>query len=158
MAGIDRKIPHVCRGGLVHRFSSPFMMYWNSWKETMVVRSQNFMSFFTYLVIFTTGLFAGGNLLVIFTLTLRASLFLAACSSSPYSFIGSQRNSYRSFPMNRRCCCRYTWLPTVSISSFLPVINPYIYRLPEFAGTCLFYPLNYAISLTPLSSCINRSL
>jgi ech hydrogenase subunit B len=66
-------------------------------KETIVVRrSQNFYVFFFFLfMVFTTGLFFTGSdiLLTIFALTL-ADIFLvlgAYKASSPYSFIGAER-------------------------------------------------------------------
>lgn len=66
-------------------------------KENIVVhRSQNFyILFFLVLVIFTGGLFFAGAdlLLVIFALTLAAIFFVLGAykASSPYSFIGAER-------------------------------------------------------------------
>ena len=62
----------------------------------MVRRSQNFyIGFFLVLTIFTGGLFfTGGDLLlVIFAMTLAGIFFVLAGykASSPYSFIGAQR-------------------------------------------------------------------
>ena len=66
-------------------------------KENIVVRrSQNFYIFFFFImVIFTGALFFAGCdlLLVIFALTLAAIFFVMGAfkASSPYSFIGAQR-------------------------------------------------------------------
>ena len=66
-------------------------------KENVVVRrSQNFyIFFFLVLVIFTGALFFAGSdlLLVIFALTLAAIFFVLGAykASSPYSFVGAQR-------------------------------------------------------------------
>ena len=66
-------------------------------KENVVVRrSQNYyIFFFLLLAIFTGGLFFGGAdlLLVIFALTLAAIFFVLGAykASSPYSFIGAER-------------------------------------------------------------------
>ena len=66
-------------------------------KQNIVVhRSQNlYIGFFLLLVIFTGALFFGGSdlLLVIFALTLAAIFFVLGAykASSPYSFIGAER-------------------------------------------------------------------
>jgi formate hydrogenlyase subunit 4 len=66
-------------------------------KQNVVVqRSQNlYIGFFMLLVIFTGALFFGGSdlLLVIFALTLAAIFFVLGAykASSPYSFIGAER-------------------------------------------------------------------
>ena len=98
LSGIDRKITARLQGRVG---PSIFQAFYDVLKllekETLVVRrSQNFyIVFFLILVIFTTGLFAAGAniLLVIFALTLSSVFFVLAGykASSPYSFIGSQR-------------------------------------------------------------------
>lgn len=98
IAGIDRKITARLQGRVGPSVFQPFYDVLKLFeKETMVVRrSQNFYVLFSLiLVIFTTGLFAWGAniLLVIFALTLSSIFFVLGGfkASSPYSFIGSQR-------------------------------------------------------------------
>lgn len=98
MAGIDRKITARLQGRVGPSIFQAFYDVLKLFeKETMVVRrSQNFYIVFSLiLVIFTTGLFAWGAniLLVIFALTLSSIFFVLGGfkASSPYSFIGSQR-------------------------------------------------------------------
>jgi len=98
MAGIDRKITARLQGRVGPSVLQPFYDVLKLFeKETMVVRrSQNFYVYFSLIfVIFTTGLFAWGAnlLLVIFALTLSSIFFVLGGfkASSPYSFIGSQR-------------------------------------------------------------------
>jgi formate hydrogenlyase subunit 4 len=76
----------------------PFYDVWKLWqKENVVVRrSQNYYIFFFLLfVIFTGALFFAGFdlLLVVFALTLASIFFVLAAykTSSPYSFIGAER-------------------------------------------------------------------
>jgi ech hydrogenase subunit B len=98
LSGIDRKITARLQGRVG---PSIFQAFYDVLKlmekETLVVRrSQNFyIAFFFILVIFTSGLFAWGAniLLVIFAFTLSGIFFVLAGykASSPYSFIGSQR-------------------------------------------------------------------
>ena len=87
-----------CRPGRGPPLLQPFYDVIKLWhKENIVVRrSQNFyIFFFLLLVIFTGGLFYAGSdlLLVIFALTLAAIFFVLAAykASSPYSFIGAER-------------------------------------------------------------------
>jgi formate hydrogenlyase subunit 4 len=98
IAEIDRKITARLQGRVGPSVFQPFYDVLKLFeKETMVVRrSQNFYVLFSLiLVIFTTGLFAWGAniLLVIFALTLSSIFFVLGGfkASSPYSFIGSQR-------------------------------------------------------------------
>jgi len=96
--GWDRRISARMQARRGPPILQPFYDVLKLWeKENVVVRrSQNFyIFFFLVLVIFTGALFFAGSdlLLVIFALTLAAIFFvLAACkASSPYSFIGAQR-------------------------------------------------------------------
>jgi ech hydrogenase subunit B len=98
LAGWDRRISARMQARRGPPIFQPFFDVMKLWqKESVVVRrSQNFyIFFFLVLVIFTGALFFAGSdlLLVIFALTLAAIFFvLAACkASSPYSFIGAQR-------------------------------------------------------------------
>ncbi|NLD98868.1 MAG: NADH-quinone oxidoreductase subunit H [Fibrobacter sp.] len=98
LAGIDRKITARLQGRVGPPVFQPFYDVLKLFeKETLVVRrSQNFYIVFSLiLVIFTTGLFAWGAnlLLVIFALTLSSIFFTLGGfkASSPYSFIGSNR-------------------------------------------------------------------
>jgi formate hydrogenlyase subunit 4 len=98
LAGWDRRISARMQARQGPPIFQPFYDVMKLWqKENVVVRrSQNFyIFFFLVLVIFTGALFFAGSdlLLVIFALTLAAIFFvLAACkASSPYSFIGAQR-------------------------------------------------------------------
>jgi formate hydrogenlyase subunit 4 len=98
LSGIDRKITARLQGRVGPPIFQAFFDVLKLFqKETLVVRrSQNFYIVFSLiLVIFTTALFAWGAnlLLVIFALTLSSIFFTLAGykASSPYSFIGSQR-------------------------------------------------------------------
>jgi formate hydrogenlyase subunit 4 len=98
LSGIDRKITARLQGRvgppILQGFYDVLKLFE---KETLVVRkSQNLYVVFSLItVIFTTGLFAWGAnlLLVIFALTISSIFFALAGfkASSPYSFIGSQR-------------------------------------------------------------------
>jgi formate hydrogenlyase subunit 4 len=98
ISGLDRKITARMQGRMGPPIWQPFydvskLMQ----KETMVVRrSQNFYILFFFLFTFFTGalFFTGGDLLlVIFAFTLSEIFFVLAGfkASSPYSFIGAQR-------------------------------------------------------------------
>src|SRR5512140_1346932 len=98
LAGLDRIISARMQSRQGPPILQPFFDVLKLWhKENVVVRrSQNYYIFFFFLfVIFTGALFFGGSdlLLVIFALTLAAIFFvLGACkASSPYSFVGAQR-------------------------------------------------------------------
>jgi len=98
LAGLDRIISARMQARRGPPLLQPFYDVCKLWrKETIVVRrSQNFyILFFLLLMVFTGGLFFAGAdlLLVIFALTLAAIfLVLGACkASSPYSFLGAQR-------------------------------------------------------------------
>jgi len=98
LAGWDRRISARMQSRRGPPIRQPFYDVMKLWqKENLVVRrSQNFYIFFFFLlVIFTGALFFAGSdlLLVIFALTLAAIFFvLGACkASSPYSFVGAQR-------------------------------------------------------------------
>jgi ech hydrogenase subunit B len=98
LAGLDRKISARMQSRLGPPLLQPFYDVLKLWqKENIVVRrSQNFyIFFFLLLVIFTGSLFFAGSdlLLVIFALTLAAIFFVLGAykASSPYSFIGAER-------------------------------------------------------------------
>lgn len=98
LAGIDRKITARMQARIGPPIWQPFFDVLKLLeKENLVVRrSQNFyIIFFLALIIFTGGLFfTGGDLLlVIFAFTLAVIFFVLAGfkASSPYSFIGAQR-------------------------------------------------------------------
>jgi formate hydrogenlyase subunit 4 len=100
VSGLDRKITARMQGRIGPPILQPFYDVAKLFKkENLVVRrSQNmFMTFFVILTIFTGALFfAGGDLLlVIFALTLAGVFFVLGGykSSSPYSFIGAQRET-----------------------------------------------------------------
>ena len=98
LAGIDRKLTARMQGRRGPPILQAFYDVAKLWgKENIVVRrSQSFYVFFFFLfVVFTGALFFCGSdlLLVIFSLTL-ASIFLVLAAykaSSPYSFIGAER-------------------------------------------------------------------
>ena len=98
LAGWDRRISARMQGRQGPPVFQPFYDVLKLWqKENLVVqRSQNhYILLFLVLVIFTGGLFFAGAdlLLVVFALTL-AAIFLvlgAYKASSPYSFIGAER-------------------------------------------------------------------
>lgn len=98
LAGIDRKISARMQGRVGPPVLQPIfdvIKLFN--KENLVVRrSQNFyVTYYMILIIFTGGLFFTGEniLLMIFALTLASVFFVLAGykASSPYSFIGAQR-------------------------------------------------------------------
>jgi formate hydrogenlyase subunit 4 len=98
LAGWDRRISARMQSRQGPPIFQPFYDVLKLWqKESIVVRrSQNFyIFFFLLLVIFTGGLFFAGSdlLLVIFALTLGAIFFVLGAykASSPYSFLGAQR-------------------------------------------------------------------
>jgi len=98
LSGLDRRISARMQARQGPPLLQPLYDVLKLWqKETVVVRrSQNFfIFFFLLLVVFTGALFFAGSdlLLVIFALTLAAIFFvLGACkASSPYSFVGAQR-------------------------------------------------------------------
>ena len=98
LAGWDRRISARMQSRRGPPILQPFYDVWKLWqKENVVVRrSQNYyIFFFLLLVIFTGGLFFGGAdlLLVVFALTLAAIFFVLGAykASSPYSFIGAER-------------------------------------------------------------------
>ncbi len=98
LAGIDRKVSARLQGRWGPPVVQPFYDVAKLWrKENIVVRrSQSFYVYFFFVfTVFTGGLFySGGDLLLtIFALTL-AGIFLvlgAYKASSPYSFLGAQR-------------------------------------------------------------------
>ena len=98
LAGWDRRLSARMQSRLGPPILQPFYDVLKLWrKENVVVRrSQNFyIFFFLLLVIFTGGLFFAGSdlLLVVFALTLAAIFFVLGAykASSPYSFIGAER-------------------------------------------------------------------
>jgi len=98
LTGLDRRISARLQSRQGPPLLQPFYDVFKLWqKENIVVRrSQNFyIFFFLLLVIFTGALFFAGSdfLLVIFALTLAAIFFVLGAykSSSPYSFIGAER-------------------------------------------------------------------
>jgi len=98
LAGIDRKLTARMQGRRGPPIRQAFYDVAKLWgKESIVVRrSQNFYILFFFLfVVFTGALFFCGSdlLLVIFSLTLAGIFFVLAAykASSPYSFIGAER-------------------------------------------------------------------
>jgi ech hydrogenase subunit B len=98
LVGWDRRLSARMQSRQGPPILQPFYDVLKLWqKENVVVRrSQNFfILFFLLLVIFTGALFFAGSdlLLVIFALTLGAIFFVLAAykASSPYSFIGAER-------------------------------------------------------------------
>ena len=98
LAGWDRRISARMQSRQGPPIFQPFFDVLKLWKKENVVvrRSQNYyIFFFLLLVIFTGGLFFAGAdlLLVIFALTLAAIFFVLGAykASSPYSFIGAER-------------------------------------------------------------------
>lgn len=98
LAGIDRKLTARMQGRRGPPVRQAFYDVAKLWgKESIVVRrSQNFYILFFFLfVVFTGALFFCGSdlLLVIFSLTLAGIFFVLAAykASSPYSFIGAER-------------------------------------------------------------------
>jgi formate hydrogenlyase subunit 4 len=98
LTGLDRKLSARLQSRQGPPLLQPFFDVMKLWgKENIVVRrSQNFYVFFFFVfVVFTGALFFSGSdlLLVIFALTLAAIFFVLGAykASSPYSFIGAER-------------------------------------------------------------------
>jgi ech hydrogenase subunit B len=98
LAGWDRRLSARMQSRLGPPILQPFYDVFKLWqKENVVVRrSQNYyIAFFLLLVVFTGGLFFAGSdlLMVIFALTVAAIFFVLGAykASSPYSFIGAER-------------------------------------------------------------------
>jgi formate hydrogenlyase subunit 4 len=98
LAGWDRRISARMQSRRGPPILQPFYDVRKLWQKQNIVvrRSQNFyILFFLLLVIFTGALFFAGSdlLLVIFALTLAAIFFVLGAykASSPYSFIGAER-------------------------------------------------------------------
>jgi formate hydrogenlyase subunit 4 len=98
LAGVDRIVSARMQSRQGPPVWQPFYDVWKLWhKENIVVRrSQNYYVFFFLLfVIFTGALFFAGFdlLLMVFALTLAGIFFVLAAykASSPYSFIGAER-------------------------------------------------------------------
>jgi formate hydrogenlyase subunit 4 len=98
LAGWDRRISARMQSRRGPPILQPLYDVLKLWQKQNVVvqRSQNlYIVFFMLLVIFTGALFFGGSdlLLVIFALTLAAIFFVLGAykASSPYSFIGAER-------------------------------------------------------------------
>jgi ech hydrogenase subunit B len=98
LTGLDRKISARMQSRLGPPLLQPFYDVLKLWqKENMVVRrfQSIYIFFFLLLVIFTGALFFAGSdlLMVIFALTLGAIFFVLGAynASSPYSFIGAER-------------------------------------------------------------------
>jgi formate hydrogenlyase subunit 4 len=98
LAGWDRRISARMQSRQGPPILQPLYDVLKLWQKQNIVvqRSQNlYIGFFLLLVIFTGALFFGGSnlLLVIFALTLAAIFFVLGAykASSPYSFIGAER-------------------------------------------------------------------
>ena len=98
LAGWDRRISARMQSRRGPPILQPLYDVLKLWQKQNIVvhRSQNlYIVFFLLLVIFTGALFFGGSdlLLVIFALTLAAIFFVLGAykASSPYSFIGAER-------------------------------------------------------------------
>jgi formate hydrogenlyase subunit 4 len=98
LAGFDRKLSARMQARQGPPLLQPFLDVLKLWqKENVVVRrSQNlYIVFFLLLVVFTGAMFFSGAdlLLVIFALTLAGIFFVLGAykASSPYSFIGAER-------------------------------------------------------------------
>jgi formate hydrogenlyase subunit 4 len=98
LAGWDRRISARMQSRRGPPILQPLYDVLKLWQKQNIVvqRSQNlYIGFFLLLAIFTGALFFGGSdlLLVIFALTLAAIFFVLGAykASSPYSFIGAER-------------------------------------------------------------------
>jgi formate hydrogenlyase subunit 4 len=98
LVGWDRRISARMQSRLGPPILQPFYDVWKLWQKQNLVarRTQNlYVILFLLLVIFSGALFFVGSdlLLVIFALTLGAIFFVlgAYTASSPYSFIGAER-------------------------------------------------------------------
>jgi ech hydrogenase subunit B len=98
LVGWDRRISARMQSRFGPPIFQPFYDVWKLWqKQNLAVKRRQslYVLLFLLLVIFSGGLFFAGSdlLLVIFALTLAAIFFVlgAYTASSPYSFIGAQR-------------------------------------------------------------------
>ena len=98
LVGWDRRISARMQSRLGPPILQPFYDVWKLWQKQNLVarRPQNlYIVLFLLLVIFSGAIFFAGSdlLLVIFALTLGAIFFVlgAYAASSPYSFIGAER-------------------------------------------------------------------
>lgn len=141
LAGLDRKITARMQSRIGPPILQPFFDVLKLIdKENLVVRrSQNFyIGFFLILVIFTGGLFFTGKdiLLVIFAFTLAAIFFVLAGfkASSPYSFIGAQRELLQMMAYEPIIILTAVGIYMVTrsfyISDIVAFSRPLIYYLP----------------------------
>jgi len=139
LSGIDRKISARMQGRIGPPLLQPFYDILKLMeKETLVVRrSQNFyILFFLIFMIFTGCLFfTGGDiLLVIFALTLAGIFFILAAykASSPYSFLGAQRELLQSM----------SYEPIVifsAIGMYMVTKSFYVFEIISFKTPLVYY-------------------
>ncbi|TAM42814.1 NADH-quinone oxidoreductase subunit H [bacterium] len=141
LSGLDRKITARMQSRIGPPILQPFFDVLKLiQKESLVVRrSQNFyIGFFLILVIFTGALFFTGKdiLLVIFAFTLAGIFFVLAGfkASSPYSFIGAQRELLQMMAYEPiiilSAVAMYMVTRSFYISDIVSFSRPLIYYLP----------------------------
>jgi formate hydrogenlyase subunit 4 len=149
LSGLDRKLSARLQGRVGPPWGQPFYDVLKLLeKDTLVVRrSQNFYVFFFLLfMIFTGGLFfTGGDiLLMIFALTLAAIFFVLGGfkASSPYSFIGSQRELLQMMAYEPMVIIAavgmYMVTGSFSVGSIVSWQQPLFVQLPAIFGGFVF--------------------
>ncbi|MEI6438505.1 MAG: complex I subunit 1 family protein [Candidatus Omnitrophota bacterium] len=141
IAGFDRKISARLQGRMGPPILQPFYDVGKLFeKETMVVRKSQrlYMEFFFVLMVFTGAIFFSGGdlLLVIFAFTMAGVFFALGGykASSPYSFIGAQREviqmmSYEPAIM-LAAVGMYMVTGSFQVSSIVAYKHPLILQLP----------------------------
>jgi ech hydrogenase subunit B len=141
LSGIDRRISARMQGRIGPPVLQPFYDVLKLMeKEILVVRrSQNYyILFFLILIIFTGGLFFTGEdiLLVIFAFTLAGIFFILAAykASSPYSFLGAQRELLQMMAYEPivifTAIGMYMVTKSFYVSDIIAFKNPLVYYLP----------------------------
>jgi ech hydrogenase subunit B len=149
LAGLDRKVSARMQGRVGPPILQPFYDVLKLFKKENIVvrRSQNFYIFYFFIfVIFTGALFFTGSdiLLLVFSLTLAGIFFVLAAykASSPYSFIGAERELIQmmSYEPAVLFCCIGMYMVTGSfyIRDIASFDKPLIIYLPGLFAAYLY--------------------
>jgi formate hydrogenlyase subunit 4 len=149
LSGIDRKLTARMQGRIGPPLLQPFYDVGKLLqKDNLVVRrTQNlYMEFFFIMTVFTGALFFSGGdlLLVIFALTLAGVFFAFGGfkASSPYSFIGAQRETLQMMSYEPAVILvavgMYMVTKSFQVSDIMAYPGPLIVKLPGFFLAFLF--------------------